>query len=375
MQTRLFGVQISGIDNKDRELKILATDVQISEGTLIFRNSNHQIITAFSNQFWKAIWVIGKDGNPVDWNPDLTSINQNIKNKSTQNHKNHQEYQEHNDQKQHHQHQQIDLNPVFNVENQSNKIDDGKNIDESNLNITNTDKSNNSVNSEKSKKSYNSDKLDNSKQFNKILFGDEELNHNDSNFEYAGPSEDDIFLTQYLNNETANSSNLDNQINTSAPKQSSNQINQEISPVVEDKKIQNNSFSNIEDFNQHISSENLPFLVDQIPSDPLTMVLEALDIYPYLSLEQFSADSSISVELLEKTILSALTSRAIAHGRVADNDVQRALDIYLPELVKEYKPKKPAQILELLKNKEETQDADAIQLKVWMLRNPKRKVN
>ena len=115
--------------------------------------------------------------------------------------------------------------------------------------------------------------------------------------------------------------------------------------------------------------------LDEPGDDPLSQVLEALEIYPYLSLEQFASDTAMGIELLEKTILAALSSKAIPHGRVADAQIQKSLDICLPELVRAYKPKKPAEILELLKNNEDTRDADAIQLKVWMLRNPKRKVS
>ena len=116
-------------------------------------------------------------------------------------------------------------------------------------------------------------------------------------------------------------------------------------------------------------------------SDPLSVperegvlasILNALDIHPYLSLEQFSLDSEIAPELIEKGIISALASKAILPGRVADADIQRNLDLFLPEIIRAHKPKKALEMLDHLRNQEETKDADLIQLKVWMLRNPKK---
>ena len=111
------------------------------------------------------------------------------------------------------------------------------------------------------------------------------------------------------------------------------------------------------------------------PQSEYFYVIDELNKHQYSNLFDFSQKIKRPNEEVEKAIIFNLTNKKLNLNKVINHDIQRTLDLFLPDLIRQHKPKKPTEILSLLNSREETKFADAIQLKVWMIRNPKKSSN
>ena len=102
-------------------------------------------------------------------------------------------------------------------------------------------------------------------------------------------------------------------------------------------------------------------------------VLGALRQAPYQGVAELAQRSGEPAEEVERLLAAALAAKTLDPASVALAPIQRELDAALPELLAGPAPKNPKALLALLAERPATQGCDAIQLRVWIMRNPQKK--
>lgn len=100
------------------------------------------------------------------------------------------------------------------------------------------------------------------------------------------------------------------------------------------------------------------------------LVAQALSEAPYEGVLPLAERLGVSAHEAEQALTFALAQRRVDFQHVQDPALQSLMDQVNPELIQTHRPKKPAEILELLRKRDDTAAVDLVQLRVWLLRNP-----
>jgi hypothetical protein len=108
-------------------------------------------------------------------------------------------------------------------------------------------------------------------------------------------------------------------------------------------------------------------------SERSARVLELLGQGVFQGLDALASRAGEPVVEVERILAAALSSKTLEPERVALPTIQRELDAALPELLASDAPKSPKVLLAALRERPATQACDAIQLRVWIMRNPQKR--
>lgn len=103
----------------------------------------------------------------------------------------------------------------------------------------------------------------------------------------------------------------------------------------------------------------------------IVAIIEGLSKVPYAGLPEFSKAINEEPSDVELALSGALASKRVSPDAVADDGMQAKLSGCLPEILKNNSFSKLSGLMEILRERADTAGVDQIQLRVWLLKNPR----